>query len=56
MTMIPALAHGTRPGLMEPGGGLSGPWKPPSLEEIMPVSDVTRTVMPPLPASGWEAR
>ena len=42
--MIPALAHGTRPARIPPL--LVSRW-------ICPVSDVTRTVMLPLPPSGW---
>ena len=44
LMMIPALAHGTRPGLR------AGPG--PFPDGIRPVSDVTRTVMLPLPDSG----
>ncbi len=52
----PALAHGTRPGRVSIGAfgplgtsaGLTG--------GSMPVSEVTRTVMLPFPASGWRTK
>ena len=48
LMMIPALAHGTRPGCV--------PVPAPFPDGIWPVSEVTRTVMLPLPASGWRTK
>ena len=50
LMMIPAFAQGTRPGRVSVacGPGLAGGSKP--------VSDVTRTVMLPFPASGWRTK
>ncbi len=48
LMMIPALAHGTRPGRVP----VPGPFP----DGIRPVSEVTRTVMLPLPASGWRTK
>ena len=53
LMMIPALAQGTRP-LRVCGPPLPPP--PPEKSGIWPVSDVTRTVMVPLPSSGWCAK
>jgi hypothetical protein len=46
LIMIPVLDHGCRP----PGAVWFGPMS------IVPVSDVTRTVNVPLPATGWCAK
>jgi ABC-type microcin C transport system permease subunit YejB len=48
LMMIPALAHGTRPGFV----AVPGPFP----AGIRPVSEVTRTVTLPLPASGWRTK
>ena len=46
LMMIPALDHGSRP----PGAVWFGPMR------VWPVSDVTCTVIVPLPATGWCAK
>jgi len=54
LMMIPALDHGCTPGVMPAVGlwpGVNAPWV-----EYNPVSDVTRTVMLPFPASGWRTK
>ena len=55
LTMIPALDHGCTPGVIPAVGVLvrtaNTPWV-----EYRPVSDVTRTVMLPFPASGWRTK
>ena len=55
LMMIPALAHGSRPGRVSVG--------PPGPDGMLlfaggsrPVSEVTRTVMLPFPASGWRTK
>ncbi len=52
--MIPALDHGWTPGCRPASGppGLAGPAPPP----YRPVSAVIRTVMLPLPVSGWRTK
>ena len=54
LTMIPAFDHGCTPGVM-PAVGFWSDANPP-LVEYKPVSDVTRTVMLPFPASGWRTK
>jgi len=54
LMMIPALAHGCTPGVI-PAVGFWSEANPPWVE-YRPVSDVTRTVMLPSPASGWRTK
>jgi hypothetical protein len=50
--MTPTLDHGMRPGVVSSGPGPCEPFGGGS----SPVSDVTRTVMLPSPASGWRTK
>src|SRR5215472_11819861 len=59
LMMIPALAHGTRPGVMggpcEPGpGARTGTCEFP--DACSPVSEVTRAVIVPLPVTGLRTK
>jgi hypothetical protein len=51
--MVPALDQGWRPALVPAAGSRDEPTLP---EPYRPVSDVTRTVMLPLPSSGWRTK
>jgi hypothetical protein len=48
LMMIPAFDHGTRLGRVFPCDG--------TFADGRPVSEVTRTVMLPFPASGWRTK
>ena len=54
LMMIPAFAHGTRPGRVSIGA--FGPTGVLGFAGSSPVSEVIRTVMLPFPASGWRTK